>query len=52
MSFDPSKRCAVELKAINRARFWYEVRLYLKVLAILAIPSALGLWALLEWVNS
>ncbi len=48
MSFDPSKRVAVELKAIQRARFWYEVRLYLKVLAILAIPAALMVWLLIE----
>lgn len=46
--FDPRRRVAVSVKDIERARFWYEVRLYLKVLAILAIPTALALWLVLE----
>lgn len=51
MSFDPSKRVSVRVRDVDRARFWYEVKLYLKVLGILAPPTALALWALIEWLG-
>ncbi len=51
MTFDPRKRIAVRVADIERARFWYEVKLYLKVLAILAIPTAMALWALMEYLT-
>lgn len=31
--------------------FWYEVRLYIKVVLIVSIPFALAVWMLLDWVN-
>lgn len=46
--FDPTKRVIVEVSKIERARFWYEVRLYLMVAAILAIPMALAIWMIVE----
>lgn len=52
MSFDPSKRIAVYSRDVKRAQFWYEFKLYLKVTAILLIPTALALWALMEWLNT
>lgn len=51
MTFDPNKTWRGESRLVRQAQFWYEFKLYLKVVAILAIPTALALWALLEWVN-
>ena len=51
MSFNPNKRQAVERSKVDRAMFWYEVRLYIKVALIVGIPFALALWMLLEWMN-
>lgn len=48
MSFDPSRRVAVRVSDVDRARFWYEVRIYLKVVGILLIPTALAVWLLIE----
>ena len=51
MNFNPSKRTSVRVCDIERARFWYDVRLYLKVIAIMSLPTALALWALMEWLG-
>lgn len=51
MSYDPTKRVEVLASDIRKARFWYEFKLYLKVVAILAFPTALALWALIEWLG-
>jgi hypothetical protein len=47
--FDPSKRVAVLRKDIDRAQFWFTVRVYLKVTLILGIPFVLALWVMLEY---
>lgn len=49
--FDPSKRVAVQRKDIDRAQFIYNVKLYGKVLLIVAIPWALAMWAMLEYLK-
>lgn len=38
-------------KEVDRALFWYEVRLYLKVALIVGAPFALILWVLLKWAD-
>ena len=34
---------------VRRAQFWYEVRLFLLVSAIVIIPFGLAVWVILEW---
>lgn len=51
MTFNPNKRTEIKQRAIERALFWYEVRLYLKVALIVSIPTALAIWMVMEWSN-
>ena len=47
--FDPTRRTSWRASDIRRAQLWTDVKLYLLVLGILGIPTALILWALVEW---
>jgi len=51
MTFNPNKRTAIERSKLDRAMFWYEVRLYIKVALIVGIPFSLALWAILDWMH-
>lgn len=35
-------------KDVDRAMFWYEVRLYIKVALIVGIPTGLMIWAIMS----
>lgn len=48
--FDPTKRMAVELKAIRRAQFWHNFKLYVYATIIFALPLALILWCIWQWL--
>lgn len=48
--FDSRKRTSWRQADLDRARFWYGVRLYCKVLLIVGIPWVLVLWAMLNWL--
>lgn len=48
--FNPTKRVAVELKAIKRAQFYYNLKLWAMATAIFALPLALILWCIWEWL--
>lgn len=51
MSFNPSETARIRVSEVERARFRYEVKLYLKAAAIL-VPivalAGLAAWALME----
>jgi hypothetical protein len=49
--FNPQKTTRVESAKVRRAAFWYEVKLYLKVFAIVFVPFALLLWALMLFMD-
>jgi hypothetical protein len=51
MKFNPNKQTAVRRSDVDRAMFWYEVRLYLKVAGIVLVPFALVLWAMLKFMD-
>jgi hypothetical protein len=51
MTFDPSKRSSWRQEDVDRAQFRYNLKLYAKVLLIVAIPWALLMWLMLEYLT-
>lgn len=53
--FDPTETAMIYLKGpdgkrLRRAYFWIEFKLYAIVFMIVAIPFALFMWLLMEWL--
>lgn len=46
--FDPRKTGKWTVSQLRKEQFMYDLKLYLKVLAILAIPTGLALWLIIE----
>lgn len=51
MPYNMERPSRLARKDVDKAVFWYEVRLYIKVALIIGIPFALAMWALVEWAN-
>lgn len=50
MTFDPRKRTSWKAADLRRAQLLHDLKLYGLVLLIMVPPTALALWAILEWV--
>jgi hypothetical protein len=48
-SFDPSKRVAVLRKDIDRAQFWFNVKVYAKTLVVVGFFWAVVMWVMLTY---
>lgn len=50
MTFDPTKTWRGEAKAVRRAQFYYNLKLWALATAIFGIPFVLILWCIWEWL--
>ena len=49
MAFDPNRRVSVEIRDLDRARLWYNVKLWAICTAVFALPLAIILWCVWEF---
>lgn len=51
MAFNPNKTTMVARWKVDRALFWFEVRLWLKITAVVLLPTAVAIWMLINYLD-